>query len=749
MLAINTDMKAPKDVNAVSVTISTNGAIKHSFIGRVTPQGEVLLPATLAIVEPEDSSASIRVRVMAFQDRKPRVLRDVRTTVPTGGRTALLRIPLNFVNDNSAMGSQLPENVLPDPLPGTGSSGSSGSSGGTSGSANPSGGEYDFFGAFTPPCPDPDKQTIIDGECKDSFVDSESLPDFDTGLVGDSNDKGSCFDVAKCFAGALTVSEGEPRSELDAGVGPTPPADAGRGADAGKDPFKDYRPSAVTLDRNACSLQLNGASAARLNLALVTTDTGECVRPGECYVPIDRGAGGWKEESGRVQLPPFVCKLLTTKRLRLATSTETCAAKEDKNPICAPPKVEPSGQCQGSKKGLRSSAAVKLRLTQTNFGERDPSTGAANASAWKNVGFDLDGLCTTPQSTDVCARQSGAPASSQEDGFQGIDNAWGRIIAAGLTPAPAASEANSFLELDGKGGGTLNVAYAGGYLTLRLFNAQLTTGTPGEVTTGTLGAFVLVDEAVAAIGLAAGRISLSLCTGSTLETIKQTLRQAGDLPQEGANRIGVPCNAISLGMDFTGTQVGAVQIPPQSNPCGGCPATAPIDASGFAWKAPLSVMGACGSGDISTLVSFTDTNPNATLAQLKANGVPNPTCRACVFGLESAKDWAPIVETSPTTFFFNRGGCVAQHTGSDLCGRAYQQLYQCTVQACSGCAPGGEAACAAQASKAGAACGAATNATIAACGGGANVASAESFCKGMKYLFEGPIKTQCVLGGPG
>src|ERR1044071_4136669 len=96
MLAINTDMKAPKDVNAVSVTISTNGAIKHSFIGRVTPQGEVLLPATLAIVEPDDKSASIRIRVMAFQNQKPRVLRDVRTTAPTGGRTALLRIPLNF-----------------------------------------------------------------------------------------------------------------------------------------------------------------------------------------------------------------------------------------------------------------------------------------------------------------------------------------------------------------------------------------------------------------------------------------------------------------------------------------------------------------------------------------------------------------------------------------------------------------------------------------------------------------------------
>src|SRR6185436_5640427 len=67
MLAVTTDMKAPKDVNAVAVTVSTNGAIKHNVIGRVTPQGDILLPATLAIVEPDDPNASIRIRVMAFQ----------------------------------------------------------------------------------------------------------------------------------------------------------------------------------------------------------------------------------------------------------------------------------------------------------------------------------------------------------------------------------------------------------------------------------------------------------------------------------------------------------------------------------------------------------------------------------------------------------------------------------------------------------------------------------------------------------
>src|SRR6185369_15636237 len=111
MLAVSTDMKAPKDVSIVSVTISTNNKLKHNFIGRVTPDGEVKLPATLAIAEPDDRNASIRIRVVAFQERKPRVLRDVRTSIPHGGRVALLRIPMNFVDDGSGQG-QLPKEIF-------------------------------------------------------------------------------------------------------------------------------------------------------------------------------------------------------------------------------------------------------------------------------------------------------------------------------------------------------------------------------------------------------------------------------------------------------------------------------------------------------------------------------------------------------------------------------------------------------------------------------------------------------------
>ncbi len=374
MLAVNTDMKAPKDVNAVSVTISTNNTVKHNVIGRVTPQGEILLPATLAVVEPDEENASIRIRVMAFQERKARVLRDVRTSIPAGGRVVLLRIPLNFVNDGSTQGT-LPDNVLPAPNPGTGggggvggggssgadggsldggssSGGSSGSSGGgTSGGTPSAGGDtFDPF-TFVPNCPNPE-ETWIDGECKDAYVDPNTLPDFDESLVGSGDiEAGNCFDVKKCFAEATPIGEGEvgtdvppdagsSRDPIDVQCSPDRPCDEGQRCIEGKcvsafksEPGKkDFRPQAITIDKSSCTISLNGADASKLNLAIVTPETGECIQPGRCYIPLDKGAA-FNVEGGQVKLPSYVCKLLSSKGLSLAAST-TCASKEEKNPIC-------------------------------------------------------------------------------------------------------------------------------------------------------------------------------------------------------------------------------------------------------------------------------------------------------------------------------------------------------------------------------------------------------------------------------
>jgi hypothetical protein len=307
MLAVATDMQVPKDVNAISITISTNNQVKYNSIGRVTPEGEVLLPATLAIVQPDDPSASISIRVMAFKEQKAMVLRDVRTTIPRNGRTALLRVPMNFVNVGSVDGD-LPANVLPAPNPTTsGTSLESIPIAPTTTNVRladtPSGfaaGEFNPF-VFVSNCSNPDF-TWIDGECQDAYVDSNSLPDYDESLVF-----GPCFDVSQCFSNAAPI------------VGSTI-GDAGAHL------------SGVTLDVDACTLAMSG-DPATLNLAIVTPDIGACIHPGECYVPIDQGESGWNAQSSTVTLPPYVCRLLD-KGYFLAGSLGGCTPKTDSMPVC-------------------------------------------------------------------------------------------------------------------------------------------------------------------------------------------------------------------------------------------------------------------------------------------------------------------------------------------------------------------------------------------------------------------------------
>jgi hypothetical protein len=180
MLAIDTDLATPKDVSAIAVTISTNNAVRHNAVSRVGPGGDVVLPATLAIVAPEEGfgAAVLQVRVIAFQDRRARILRDVRTGFPDDDRVALLRVPLRFVNDGSTTG-ELTDAFDP--------------------------------ALFVPTCASPE-ETVIDGECRDARVDPASLAAFSPDLVGRADQPGSCFDVRACFATAAPVAALDPTS---------------------------------------------------------------------------------------------------------------------------------------------------------------------------------------------------------------------------------------------------------------------------------------------------------------------------------------------------------------------------------------------------------------------------------------------------------------------------------------------------------------------------------------------------------
>lgn len=282
MLAVTTDMLAPKDVNVVSVSIQVGPQIKYNFVGRVTPEGEVLLPATLAIVEPDDPNDTIRVRVIAFKETKARVLRDIITTSPRAGRVALLRMPLSFVNDDSATGS-LPESNLP---PKTASIGVR--------TLRPMADPFNPFGAdVLSKCADPD-QTVIDGECTSARIDSSKLPSYSDSLVFPNGDRlaGGCFKPTTCFQG--------------------------------------WREAEVDLE--ACTAPKNGEVT---NVTMVTNGTGDCNANGRCFVPLDRSdeEGGWREEGDRVRLPRGVCKKLR-EGAKLGFAGPVCAQKTPSMPVC-------------------------------------------------------------------------------------------------------------------------------------------------------------------------------------------------------------------------------------------------------------------------------------------------------------------------------------------------------------------------------------------------------------------------------
>jgi hypothetical protein len=131
--------------------------------------------------------------------------------------------------------------------------------------------------------------------------------------------------------------------------------------------------------------------------------------------------------------------------------------------------------------------------------------------------------------------------------------------------------------------------------------------------------------------------------------------------------------------------------------------------------------------------------------------VNNPTCRACIFGLETATTWAPLLEDAAGQLVgLNVGGCIAIASSNVNCGKAYQNWFDCRFEACTDCPSGDTAAlqkCLSDASKAGGACNNAFTAVDTVCTSTV-ITDAETACTGTSFVFEGPIKAQCVGGVP-
>lgn len=83
-----------------------------------------------------------------------------------------------------------------------------------------------------------------------------------------------------------------------------------------------------------------------------------------------------------------------------------------------------------------------LEVSKLLLGDTTPD-GISDSNAWKQYGFDIDGLVSTKDSTDLCKPiQGAAPGKVYPDGDAGIDNSFGKNVVpiiAGLASDPTAT----------------------------------------------------------------------------------------------------------------------------------------------------------------------------------------------------------------------------------------------------------------------------------------------------------------------
>jgi hypothetical protein len=228
-----------------------------------------------------------------------------------------------------------------------------------------------------------------------------------------------------------------------------------------------------------------------------------------------------------------------------------------------------SGPGSGGCGGEPPASAVReasLAMTQVNFGDGPDPT------AWRTIGFDLDGKCTTVTSTNVCRLAAGAPGATQTDGMSGIDNSFGANICSiwdTTTGAGACSTqiTQAYVVTDASGSGTLAIHLGIYWIEIPIADAYVTNS--GGV--GMLGAATTPDDLITAFNNSTTGVSpMDECEGNpAFDSISVEVQQAADILGDGTNAPGRTCDAISIGMQF-------------------------FDATTFAGALPVSVPVVCG-----------------------------------------------------------------------------------------------------------------------------------------------------------
>ncbi len=241
---------------------------------------------------------------------------------------------------------------------------------------------------------------------------------------------------------------------------------------------------------------------------------------------------------------------------------------------CGATEEEPApGQCAVKPAPLPPVVDRKeiLRLDEVVLGEAD-ATGAKSRHAWRTIGMNLDGLCSTSedQASVACKRQDRAPRVVADDGEEGIDNAFGKELLRLLEPADptpsVTARGTSYLALEGGGRATFYLGRTATELraVIPLVNVRITEPDASGMSllVGVAPAEALAksirDRAHALIGQAL------YCEDRTPESMEEAVLDAADIRTFDAPDPSALCDGISFAFHFKGSSVATAPTPPKT-----------------------------------------------------------------------------------------------------------------------------------------------------------------------------------------
>lgn len=465
VVAVQTDLRVPKDLNAVTVRVISVGAVQFEHTYEVGPSG-LHLPATIGVVPQDPGNLQpIDVELIGRFSSDPdpatrveRVIRKARLTFAKD-RVGLVRLPLRFSC-------------------------------------------YDKTGCSS-------DQTCVAGACVPvPTIEGATLPDYSAeqvfGAGGSDNQTGACWDADVCLAGSTPIgattdpcvfdlaSAPVPTGGDDAGIGPmdaTAMPDAPAMADAGADPGADASPS---FDGGKMPFKaLDGSKPITVVLAQSGGTLGFC-SGGVCRIPLDFDPDegwSWTDDSHtKVRLAQGLCAKLGA-GLRVE-ATDACATKVASMPFC--------DAASASDGGVEDTSPPDTSMCKPR-GCEGTTCGATD----DGCGHMLDCTCSAPL---VC--MGGACLAPPPDaGADGATDA-GHMLVSLKIVGPFTTTVGGFVTLTAAGqysdGSMADVTALVTWSSSNPAVATITTGADGTIVNGISSGFTLIRAQDPMSGVAGG-----------------------------------------------------------------------------------------------------------------------------------------------------------------------------------------------------------------------------------------------------